>query len=158
MKIKPFPWADVMLQSPRISWCRLYCKLSLTGHTVYMVKCIKYKLQACLLCTAAEVFIFKMFLFCTCAPSDWLWICLKKQKKDTAVTSLLKSCIHFVLAMGNMLGWTGVVMDSGNEQQLVSLITWDNALYRLTPYYSSETNAHVGCIRDIKRVWLLLQS
>lgn len=57
-----------------------------------------------------------------------------------------------------MLGRRGVVMDSGDEQQPISLVTWDNALYRLTPYYSRETNTRVRCIRDIERVRLLQQS
>lgn len=42
-------------------------------------------------------------------------------------------------------------MDSGDEQQPISLVTWNNALYRLTPYYSRETNIHVRYIRGIEK-------
>lgn len=49
-------------------------------------------------------------------------------------------------------------MDSDDEQQPISLVTWDNALYGVTPYYSRGTNTHVGCIRDTEAERLLQES
>lgn len=40
----------------------------------------------------------------------------------------MKSCSHFLFAIENILG-RGVVMDSGDEQQPISLVTCDNAFY-----------------------------
>lgn len=84
---------------------------------------------------------------------------LKKQHTHKAVTLLpvTESCSHFLLTVENILT-RGVVMDSGDEHQLISLVTWDNALYGLTPYYSREINIHVGCIRGILKERLLQES
>lgn len=49
-------------------------------------------------------------------------------------------------------------MDSGDEQQPISFVTWDTAPTRLTPYYSKETNTHVGYIWDLEIDRLLQES
>lgn len=160
-KLNPFPGADMMLQLHCICWCLLYCKLSLlTGRTVCEEKAvnISYKLFFFFCCVLQMKFFYRGgFLFCACPYSDFLWICIGHT--HTAVTlPVIKSCSHFILAMENILGWRVVVMDSGDEQQPISFVTWDTAPNRLTPYYSKETNTHVGYIWDLEIDRLLQES
>ncbi len=82
---------------------------------------------------------------------------LLNKHSHTVTLPVMKSCSHILLAIENILG-RGVVMDSGDEQPPISLVTWANAFYRLTPYYSRETNTHVGCIGDIEKERLLQES
>lgn len=84
-------------------------------------------------------------------------ICCEYTHAVLTLLPVMKSCSHFFfsLAVENISG-RGVVMDSGDEQQPISLVTWDNALYGLTPYYSRETNIHVGCIRATEKERLVL--
>lgn len=153
-KLNPFPGADMMLQLHCICWCLLYCKLSLlTGRTVCEEKAVNISYKHFfffLLCVADEVLlrgrVFILRLICI-------------GHTHTAVTlPVIKSCSHFILAMENILGWRVVVMDSGDEQQPISFVTWDTAPNRLTPYYSKETNTHVGYIRDPETGILLQES